>query len=89
MENTNKKKSFDVLNAVYTTLAVTGFLLMLGAAGTMDYNDAATAENQNLGYEKNVITNKNPLKALWLGSAVLAAGAAGIWSRKKQNEKSR
>ncbi|MBR5904434.1 MAG: hypothetical protein IKZ49_02760 [Alphaproteobacteria bacterium] len=84
MENTNKKKSFDALKAFYTTIAVTGFLWMLGAAGTMDYNDAITCENQNLGYEKNVIENKNPLKDLFLGSLVLVTGAAGIWSRNKQ-----
>ena len=84
MENTNKKKSFDALKAFYTAIEVAGFLWMLGAAGTMDYNDAVTAENQNLGYEKNVITNKNPLKDLFLGSLVLVTGAAGIWSRNKQ-----
>jgi len=87
MENTNKKKSFDVLNAVYTTVAVTGFMWMLGAAGTMDYNDAITCENQNLGYEKNVIENKNPLKDLFLGTLVLSAGAAGIWSRNRQKSR--
>jgi hypothetical protein len=82
--NMNKKSSFDAAKAFYGTIAALGFMIALGAAGQMDYNDAAKSENQELGYEKNTITNKNTIPEALVGMLLLGVGAIGIKSRTAQ-----
>ena len=86
MEQTNKKHSFDIVKAGFVTISIIGCLLILGAAGEMDYNDAARCENQNLGYEKNIIEDDHTLSKAFLGSLLLAGGAFGCY---KRNQKAR
>ena len=89
MTQTNKKNSFDTVNAYFVMLGVIGFLWAYGGASTMDYNDAAKRENQKLGYVKNVIVNPNPIKDVAGGTLLLSASVLGYKIRNRKKDESR
>ncbi len=88
MEQTNKKNTFDKAKAYFALMGLVGFLWAYGGASTMDYNDAATAENTKLGYTKNVIINPNPIKDVVGGTLLMGTAVLGFKIRNK-HEKSR
>ena len=89
MQEMNKKTSFDKIKAICVLVAITGAVWILGAAGEMDYNDAKTFENQNLGYKKNDIKDVNTLYHVLFGASLLCGGALGYKMRDRQIQKTR
>jgi len=89
MQETNKKASFDKIKALCVVAAITGTVWILGAAGEMDYNDAKTFENQNLGYKKNDIKDTNTLLHALFGASLLCGGALVYKIRDNQIQKTR
>ena len=89
MADMNKQNSFDKIKALYIMTVVFGAVWALGAAGEMDLNDAKMYENQNLGYEKNVINDVNPYKHIGGAALLVGIGAFGIWSRNRKNGQER
>ena len=81
----NDKK--NVLNLLYGILIMSGLFTLAGVGGNQDYNEAKEFENQNLGYEKNIINHKNKYKKMAVGIiagfTLMGAGAYGLSKNQK------
>ena len=87
MKQIYRKDSFKLF---YGILVLTGLFSMAGGAGNMDFDADKEFENQNLGYEKNIIDHKksrrNSAIAIAFGAGLMGEGVFGL---KKIEQKSK
>ena len=86
----NDTQNMNSSNPLPGILAAIGVFLMLGGAGNADYYDAAEQENRSVGYEKNIIHQRDYDKAdktmLW-GGILTGAGMIGLLRKERENSK--
>ena len=85
---TQEKDYNKAKNVAAAVLGTVGFLCSLSAAGTEDYRDVTTYENERLGYERysqdDIATQKTTKTLAWTGALSLLA-AAGLLASKQKN----